>query len=251
MRTKTLLLSALLGALGSVSIHAQTTNVYSLNAVGYINVTVYPGFNIVTVPLMTSPDNTIGTVLNNAGGALTGSTVYFYSPSVGYTTGGTDTAKTVGVGFADTTNANGWASGGTNVASPGVGFWFQNKNTTNITLTFVGTVPTGPITNTLVSGFNLVGSVVPTSGDLVTNTISSLTNYNIGDEIYTYNPTLPAASQYDIFVSTSSAFNDGHGYNGNWTVNGDPIVPNVGQGFWYQNKIGTTVNWVENYSVSQ
>ena len=40
MRTKTMLLSALLGGLGSVSLMAQSTNVYSLNAVGYINITV-------------------------------------------------------------------------------------------------------------------------------------------------------------------------------------------------------------------
>ena len=50
MRTKTMLLSALLGTLGSVSLMAQSTNVYSLNAVGYINVTVQPGFNIVSCP---------------------------------------------------------------------------------------------------------------------------------------------------------------------------------------------------------
>jgi hypothetical protein len=251
MRTKTSLLSALLGALGSVSVHAQTTNVYSLNVVGYVNVTCPPGFNIVTCPLIESPDNTIGTVLNNASGALNGSTVYFYSTSAGYTTGGTDSAKPVGTGFADTTNANGWSAGGTNVASPGVGFWFENKATTNITLTFVGTVPTGPITNTLVSGFNLVGSAVPMSGDLISNSISALTNYNIPDQVYTYNPTLPAATAYSIYSSTSSAFNDGHGYDGQWTSAGDPIIPNVGQGFWYDNKNGATVYWVENYSVSQ
>jgi len=250
MRTKTLLLSTLLGALGSVSVIAQT-NVYSLNAVGYINVTCPPGFNIISCPLIASPDNTVGTVLNNASGALTGSTVYFYSPATGYTTGGTDTAKTVGVGFADTTNANGWAANGTNVLSPGVACWFQNKASTNITLTFVGTVPTGSITNALVSGFNLVSSAVPMSGDLVTNSISNLTNYNIGDQLYTYDPTKSAATAYSIYTSTSSPFNDGHGYNGNWTIAGDPIVPNVGQGFWYDNKVGTTVDWVENYSVSQ
>src|SRR5580658_820569 len=140
MRTKTLLLSALLGALGSVSVIAQT-NVYSLNAVGYINVTCPPGFNIISCPLITSPDNTIGTILNNASGALTHSQVYFYYPATGY--GVNDTAKNVGTTFQDTTNVNGWANGGTNVASPGVAFWFLNNATTNIVLTFVGTVPSG------------------------------------------------------------------------------------------------------------
>jgi hypothetical protein len=247
MRTKTLLLSALLGALGSVSVIAQT-NVYSLNAVGYINVTCPPGFNIISCPLITSPDNTIGTILNNASGALTHSQVYFYYPATGY--GVNDTAKNVGTTFQDTTNVNGWANGGTNVASPGVAFWFLNNATTNIVLTFVGTVPSGPITNTLVAGFNLVGSVVPMSGDLASNTISALTNYNIGDAVYTYNPLDPPSTAYTKYTSANPPF--GHeGYNNNWTSAGDPIVPNVGQGFWYENNVGTTVEWVENYSVSQ
>jgi hypothetical protein len=250
MRTKTLLLSALLGALGSVSVHAQ--NVYSLNAVGYINVVLYPGFNMVSVPLITSPDNTIGTVLNNGTNApvsLTGDNVYFYSPATGLYT--EDTAANVGTLRGETTNANGWSAGGTLLASPGVGFWFQNRGTSPITNTFVGTVPSGPITNTLVSGFNLVGSVVPVSGDIVSNTISAFTNYNIGDDIYTFDPTQLPANQYTEYsIVPSTGRGSGVGYNHNW-LPGDAIVPNVGEGFWYENKVGTTVEWVENYSVSQ
>jgi len=245
MRTKTLLLSALLGALGSVSVHAQ--NVYSLNAVGYINVTLQPGFNIVSVPLMTTPDNTIGTVLNNANGSLTGNNVFFYSPSTGLYS--EDSARTIGTDRGDTTNANGWASDGTNNAAPGVGFWFENSTASAITVTFVGTVPSGPITNTLVAGFNLVGSVVPVSGDIVSNTISMFTNYNIGDDVYTYDPTQPPATAYTEYASASGR-GGGFGYLGQWQSPGDPMIPNVGQGFWYENNVGTTVNWVENYSVS-
>jgi hypothetical protein len=247
MRTKTLLLSTLLGALGGVSVIAQT-NVYSLNAVGYINVTCPPGFNIITVPLIESPDNTVGTVLNNASGALTHDQVYFYTPSGGYSVN--DTAKTVGGGFTSTTNANGWANNGTNVAAPGVGFWFLNNNSTNVVLTFVGTVPTGSITNTLVAGFNLVGSAVPMSGDIASNSISALTNYNVGDAVYTYDPTQPPVSAYTKYTSGTGPFTH-FGYNSNWSATGDPVIPNVGQGFWYENNVGTTVSWVENYSVSQ
>jgi hypothetical protein len=243
MRTKTLLLSTLLGAIGTVAVHAQS--VYSLNAVGYINVTLYPGFNMITVPLMTSPDNTVGTVLNNASGSLTGCHVYFWSPSSGYSE---DTAKNVGSGFTDTTNVNGWSFNGTNVAGPGVGFWFQNNFSSNLTLTFVGTVPSGPITNTLVPGFNLVGSAVPMSGDIASNTISALTNYNIGDDVYTYTTT--NAIPYTKYSTANPPF--GHtGYNNNWTAAGDPILANFGEGFWYQNNSATDVQWVENFSVSQ
>jgi len=249
MRTKTLLLSALLGALGSVSVMAQGTNVYSLNAVGYINVTCPPGFNIVTCPLIETPDNTVGTVLNNANSNLTGSQVFFYSPATGYSPA--DTAKNVGPGFPNTTNSDGWAKGGTYLVSPGVGFWFLNNSANPITLTFVGTVPTGPVTNALAVGFNLVGSVVPMSGDIASNTLSALTNYNIGDVVYTYDPTKPPVSAYTKYTTASGIFG-GHGQGGHWTIAGDPILSQTGQGFWYENNSASTVvEWVEDYSVGQ
>ena len=50
MRTKTLLLSGVVAALSSASLMAQ---VYSLNAVGYINVTCPPGFSIIANQLNT------------------------------------------------------------------------------------------------------------------------------------------------------------------------------------------------------
>jgi hypothetical protein len=254
MRTKTMLLSALLGGLGSVSVMAQT-NVYSLNAVGYINITVTPGFNIITCPLITSPDNTIGTILTNGNGTAgtyvgpyTGDFVYFYNNSSGQYS--VDNAVQVG-GRGGTANTNGWAAGGTNVLSPGVACWLESAATTNIIVTLVGTVPTGPITNVLAKGFSLVGSAVPMSGDLCSNSISSLTNYNVGDSVYTFYAPAPAASQYTIFSSGSGRGQGGNGYHTNWNVSGDPFVTNVGTGFFYDNLVGTTVNWVENYSVAQ
>jgi hypothetical protein len=251
MRTKTVLLSALLGALGSVSAHAQ--NVYSLNAVGYINITCLPGFNMISCPLLTTdtngnPNNSLGAVLPNSSGALTGCNVYFWFPSATPPAYVEDSARVIGTSKGQTLNANGWGNNGTNLLTPGVGCWFQNNFLSNITLTIVGTVPTGPITNTLVPGFNLVGSAVPMSGDLASNTISALTNYNIGDNFYTYNSTnTPVYAEYTAVSATSKA--GGHGYNGNWAAAGDPIVPNVGEGFWYQNN-SNTVHWVENYSVN-
>jgi hypothetical protein len=242
MRTKTLLLSALLGAAGTVAVHAQS--VYSLNAVGYITVTLAPGFNIVTCPLLTSPDNTVGTVFNNSTGALTGSDVYFYSPSTGQYSG--DDALAIGSGRGHTTNANGWGNNGTNVLSPGTACWFENNASTNLTVIFYGTVPSS-VTTPLVAGFNLVGSAIPVTGDLVTNSLSAFTNYNIGDDLYMF----ANGSYYGYSAVPSNSRSGGHGYLGQWTSSGDPTVTNDYQGFWYENNVGTTVNWVENYSVGQ
>jgi hypothetical protein len=248
MRTKTMLLSALLGALGSVSVHAQ--NVYSLNAVGYINVTLVPGYTIITCPLIASPDNTLNTLLNNANSNLSGSFVYFYNPSTGgYTS---DNAANTGArGYSG--SPEGWAGGGTEAIAPGTAVWFGNNFSTNITVTFVGTVPTGPVTNVLAPGFNLVGSIVPMSGDIITNSISALTNFNVGDWVYYW----PAPQgPFITYVSGSTRGFTGTGYKNEWAVPlGDPTTTNVSDGFFYLNNgvngAPTPVDWVENYSVAQ
>jgi hypothetical protein len=230
-------MSVLLGTLGSISVMAQSTNVYSLNAVGYINVTIEPGYNIIACPLLAAPDNTVNSVLNNGAGQYNGSTVFFYSPATGYSSDLANTAKTA--------NTNGWTHNGTNVLAPGLACWFLSPFPTNITVTFVGTVPSGPMTNALLAGYNLVSSVLPVSGDIVTNSLSSLTNYNLGDSVITYDP----IAGYETYQS--SATKGSTGYDNNWTSpHGDPITSNVYSGFWYLNS-GATVNWVEDFSVNQ
>jgi hypothetical protein len=235
MRTKTLLLSALLGALGSVSVHAQ--NVYSLNAVGYINVVLSPGYNIIACPLVTSPDNTVNTLLNNSTHIYNGDSIYFFDAATGSYSSDSASGRT--------TNANGWANNGTNILAPGVGAWYYNAATSNVTVTFVGTVPSGPITNSILPGYNLISSVVPASGDIITNTLTGLTNYNIGDGVYVFDPTNQS------YTAFQSSHRGSTGYNTNWAATGDPTTANVYQGFFYYNSGTSDVNWVENYSVSE
>jgi len=231
MRTKTMLLSALLGTLGSVSLMAQSTNVYSLNAVGYINVALAPGFTILSCPLICSPDNTLNTVMPNTTGQFKGWSVYFSTPGQGYTQ-------------IETGAKTSWQLGGTNTINPGSAVFVQNTTGSTVTLTLVGTVPqvgNYNMTNTLPAGFSLVGSIVPTSGDLSTNPITAITNSAIkGDVIYVNDPVAGYASPGGIYTAAK---------NGAW-VGGEPVVPNVGEGFFYQNLSGATESWVENFSVN-
>jgi hypothetical protein len=229
---KTLLLSALLAALGGVSVTArQITN---------INVTCNPGYTMISVPLIASPDNTVGTLLNNAGGSYMGDWIYTYDTAIGQLI--FDEALPIG-GRPGTTNTNGWMFAGTNILAPGRGAWFFNADASPVTLTFVGAVPTGSLTNTLVTGFNLVGSMLPASGDLCTNAPMTLTNFNPGDIVYVW---ANATGAFTIFESAPWWCNcTGFGYGGNWNLSGDPIIPNVGEGFWYDNS-GAAINWVEN-----
>jgi hypothetical protein len=244
MRTKTLLLSALLGSLGSVAVHAQA--VYSLNAVGYITVTALPGYNMISCPLIASPDNTIGTLINNSTGQYTGDAVYFYNTGTG--TLEIDQAENIGPRAPNTTNADGWLFAGTNVLAPGAACWFYNSQSTNVNLIFYGVVPSGSLTNTLVTGFNMVSSILPVAGDLCSNALTTLTNYNVGDDVYVFSG--GTAGTFSIFQSSTNPRLSGFGYNKNWNSQGDPTTASVGQGFWYDNS-GATVNWVENFSVGQ
>jgi hypothetical protein len=239
MRTKTLLLSALLGALGSVSMQAQT-NVYSLNVVGYVNVTLYPGYNMITCPLIASPDNTINTLFNNSGGAFNGDSIYIFQNGVGY--------SLITEGRAGSWN-NG---GGTNSILPGQAVFYFNHNSTNETNAFVGTVPSGSLTNTLVPGYNLVGSIVPTSGDLYSNSISALSNTtpNVGDLLYVFQAPIQSYTNAYKVVNLAVA----HNGTSPWqeSQGGDPIISTPGEGFFYFNSSTTaSIEWVENYSVSQ
>jgi len=273
MRTKTLALSAVLGLLGSASLMAQSTNVYSINAVGYINVTLYPGYNLITCPLIASPDNTINTLLNNTNGQYqigTGhsalhSIIFQYINGVGYVAG--DTANS-------TFGPGGWQSGGTNTILPGQAVWFLNPGTvgsgTNMTATFVGQVPQNgsPVmTNTLYPGYNLVGSVVPTSGDLIVPGIAAIgTNGpsgnsgtlaagpTKGDAIFVYDPTLQGGVQGGYSTGIGGVYAVNHaGTASTWNGFGaglNPTTPTVYSGFWYLSQALSPNNWVENFTIN-
>jgi len=243
MRTKTMLLTAFLTALSSAAVMAQT-NVYSLNAVGYINVTCPPGFSMIADQLQAT-NNSIGSLLNNfapngAPGPYEGVQIYKWSGS----------AFTLDTGDNQLSgNANGWDNNGVITLNPGEAAWFANHRTTNIVITFVGTVPQGTLTTQIQGAgkFSMVSSQVPQAGDLVTNL--GLTNYNDGDQVYVFNNNPPAAAQYTTY--TVDKLLGGTGYLGQWDPPGDPQVT-VGQGFWYKtSNSGSAIAWVRNFSVNQ
>src|SRR5882672_2548950 len=125
MRTKTLLLTAVLGIAGAATSMAQA--VYSVNVVGYINLTMKPGFNLVANQLKASPDNKLNSVLPAA--PLESQVLKFANNN--YSTDISD-------GSVWLDNATGNPSATT--VSPGEGFFFYNPGTVNSTATLVGEV---------------------------------------------------------------------------------------------------------------
>jgi len=217
------------------------TNVYSLNAVGYINVTVLPGFNMIACQLQTGT-NTLGNLIPDSTNA---SGIGYIDKCIAYKFNGSsytvDTANSATSAFA-----NNWGAGGVMTMNPGEAIWFKNIFSTNLTFTFVGTVPQGTLTVTAAgpSTFNMISSQVPQAGDLCSNL--GLTNFNSLDSFYVFNP---SNQTYQVF---NANFNTGNsGYNGDFTGNtGDPMV-NVGQGFWYKTGTGGAVTWSRTFSVNQ
>jgi len=156
MRTKALLCAAALAA-GAATSMAQ--NVYSLNIVGYVNVPINTGFNLIANPL----DNGTNDLASLFPNAAEGDNIFVYS-------GGVFSSSSFSFGS--------WSPDLTML--PGVGVFYQT--TVKGTNTFVGNVLTGNLTNNIPSGFSIKSSQAP-----VSDTLGNL-NFpaNEGDNVFYY-----------------------------------------------------------------
>jgi len=230
MRTKTLLCAAALAA-GVVSTMAQS-NVYSLNVVGYVNVSTKGGgnFNMIANPL-NNTNNTIGTLF--AGFAQDSDQVYRWNNTI------QDLDATVPTysAFSQT-----WTPNAT--LNPGEGFFYLNAGV-NRTNTFVGEVIQGSYTNPVPFGtkvllgggnFNAFGSSIPLGGSF-TNAIVGITPRD-SDQVYFWDPN---TQDFGPTVPTYSAFSS------SWTPSTTTL--NVGNGFFYLGAGADQVSWVRNFTV--
>lgn len=191
MKTKALLLAGLVSLAGAFASQAQT--VYSVNAVGFVNVTVPTGFSLISNPLLNG-DNTVATVLS---GAPNGATIYKFNVGTG--------------SYVSSTKSFGTWNNPLTVA-PGEGFFLRNTGAP-YTLTFTGEVAQGTLTTAISSGFQIVSSQVPVSGALVASLGFPSAN---GDVIYRFN------SGTQSYTSHTYSF-------GSWS--GNPSI-NVAEAFF-------------------
>ncbi len=211
MRTKALLLAAAFAAAGAATSMAQ---VYSVNAVGYVNVTLPSGFSMVSNPLDAGAgNNTVKKLFSNiAGGVPNNSRVYLFSNATGAYT--TVTYNSILGGW------NGPAGSADSEINPGSGAFFQNTTANPLTLTFVGEVKQGAnLSNPIKVGFNIIANQVPQAGKLDAFANSTFPGNN-GDRVYRFNPSTGA---YQTFTFNSIL--------GGWS----PALPsiNVGESFFY------------------
>lgn len=210
MRTQLILTTAAIGLAGAIGASAQ---VYSVNAVGYINLTVPAKGYALAANQLNAGGNSLKEVLP---APAEGTTVFKYAQAGGF--------KAVGFEFGE------WSAPDTKV-SPGEGFFVQNNGATAQTLTFVGEVPQGTLKTTLAKGLNLISSQVPQSGKLVADLKFPAAE---GDVVY----------QWD---SAAQKYKPANGFEfGDW-ANGDPAIA-VGEGF-FVNK-GAAASWDRTFSVN-
>jgi hypothetical protein len=222
MRTKTLLLTAALCAVGVVTSLAQAP-VYSVNAVGYVNVTLKAGYNLIANPL-NGTNNLISTVIPTA---PEGSTAIRWN-------GGTQQFAP-----ADTFLAGSWYDGSFNpsatVLNPGEGFFIQNSSGADAALTFVGEVPQGNLTNSIGANYGFYSSIVPQSASL---TALGFT----GVEGMTYQAWNVTAQQYaNAFTYLAGAWYDP-------AFNPVDPAPAVAEGFLISSP--SAVKWGRTFSVN-
>lgn len=193
--------------------------VYSVNAVGYVNTTLTGGkFNLVANPLDNKTGNNVANIL---AGVPDGTVVYKYGAT----------------GYEDPNAYDELLGGWGNAAQelkPGEGAFILLPAGADKVVTFVGEVMQGDLKNPLPKNFSIKSSMVPQEGKLVADLKYPVAD---GDVIYTYSPT----AGYTIY-----------GYDellGGW----DPLVgePNiaVGQAFWVL-KLNAG-SWDRSFSVNQ
>jgi hypothetical protein len=235
MRTKTLLLTAALSAAGLATSMAQ---VYSVNAVGYVNQTVPAnGLAILAIPL-NGTNNNVNTTLWLPNG-FDGTTMYrFDDLQQNY-----QNAITWFEGF-------GWAGDEFNpVVNPGEGIWIQNTAAQALPITFVGEVPAGTLNNPIPGGnaLKLASSVVPKNLPLGRAGSAATLGFPSADSdnIFIFDPATQSYKEVYTYFDPpgvwASANPDDPG------PDGPTIAP--GTGFWSQ-KVGAPATWTQTFSVN-
>jgi hypothetical protein len=209
MRTKTLILTA---ALGTAFMASSMAQVYSVNAVGYVNLEVPVGFSMIANPLDAGEgNNTVGVLLD---AAPVGTTVYKFE-------GGT---------YNINNKLPVWQQPDMSLM-PGEGVFIQNKTAEPFTITFVGEVMQGTLNNDIPEGFSIQSSMVPQAGELDADLGWPS---EAGDTIYVFDN---AVNNYIISTRLGPV----------WS----PAAPVVGVAESFFVKVNAAKTWTRDFSVNQ
>jgi len=226
MRTKALLCAATIAA-GAATSMAQ--NVYSLNVVGYINLNLTNGYNLIANQLDVDgymTNNTLTSVFSTNLPNLT--KVSAYNPATAQFSTATYSAS-----------SQKWI-GGTAGATPGLqpasGVFVQiPTGVTPPTITLVGQVVQGTNAVTLYPGMQIASIIPPVSTGISSGSVGVIPAARL-DKVQQY------SSSLQTFVA--------HTYNGTTWTGGEP-TPAVGEAFFYVPTSSVTTNrtWTQGFVV--
>ncbi len=209
MKAKSLLIA---GAALAASLMTSKAQVYSQNIVGYINVPLNAGYNLVANQLDldgTGTNNTIQTVLSTN---LPNKTLVYAWNGAGFSS----------AQYASSSGTwSGVTAAVTNAMQPGEGFFIKVPVSTNLTL--VGNVITGTNSYPILAGYNIVAPSAPVAGTI--DTTNGFTP-SIKDTISVWN-----GSGFNTYQYSSTG----------WSPS-DPQIP-VGAAVFLNSRVNT--NWTQ------
>jgi hypothetical protein len=191
--------------------------VYSVNAVGYVNTTLQPGYNLISNPLV-GTDNTVNTLFK---GLPFGTQVYKFNGT---------TFKTATYDEFDEAYLP--ADAGSQTVMPGEGVFVRNPTSTAVTVTFVGEVPQGQLDNPLPKGLSIRSSMVPQAGTAAELGLQG----EPGDQFFQFNATTQSYK--------TSTFDE---FDLDWLPALSPLK--VGEAFFLRKVSAGT--WTRNFNVNQ
>jgi hypothetical protein len=232
MRTKTLLLTA---ALGAASIASSMAQVYSANAVGYVNLSLPAGYSLISNPL-NGTNNHLNTILplpNSADGTI----IYRFKP--GTQIYGDSITFYQDFGWFTNDGDPNWL-----VLNPGEGVFIQPNGPTPLNVTFVGEVPQGNLAHPVAANYSIQASEVPQALPLGADGQAGTLQF----------PAVPGDIVY-IFDATTQSYKDSFTFYpdyGWFTATDDPgpqgpTIP-VGTAFFVYKVAGAT--WDRQFSVN-
>jgi hypothetical protein len=221
MRTTTLLRTAALAAAGIATSKAQ---VYSVNAVGYVNTALVPGFNLISNPLDNKNGNVIQDLFKNITPSIPNALTVYKFVNGSYKVAKYDDLSQAFGGGGETLAVNPLLGEGVFVSVP--------ASAGNLTVTFVGEVPQGNLSVPLVKGFQIISSPVPQAGDATSLGLKAIAQQ--GDTIYKWDTTTKkyVVSKYDDLVGDF----------------GTPVTFGVGEAFFFNS--ASAKAWTRTFNVN-
>jgi hypothetical protein len=237
MRTKTLLIAAAALAVGIVSSQAQ---VYSQNVVGYYNLDLPAGYNMVSVQFAVGVSNGASEVLPNIPDGtelFTWDTAHAQFIYNYYDTGSGSTLPAQSWYMADYSTP-------TNQPVLFTGQSVFLLMPSHVTNTVAGSVVNAS-TNNLIAGYNMVASALPIYGGS-TNNMFNMNSMPDGTELFTWDQ-VHAKYVYNYYdTGSGSTLPAQSWYMADYSTATNPPVFTVGQGMFFLTP--STYSWSQTYT---